>query len=56
MDDTFQQLISILEESVKKNGKDYPLTLGHLLNMIRLAEKQVEDTESGPQPGDGPEW
>ena len=32
-------LIEVLQNSVKKNGADKPVTLGHLLNLIQLADK-----------------
>ena len=32
-------LINILTKSVEKNGSDYVLTLGHLLNIIKLIDK-----------------
>jgi len=36
-------LIEILETSVKKHGANCPLTIGHLLNIVKLADK-VEET------------
>jgi hypothetical protein len=43
-----QILIEVLEHSVKKNGADKPVTLGHLLNLLRLADKieEKEDAEA----------
>ena len=38
-------LIKILEASVNKNGKDTPLTLGHLLNICKLVKSQNEKDE-----------
>jgi hypothetical protein len=35
-------LINILTKSVEKNGSDYVLTLGHLLNIIKLINKIEE--------------
>lgn len=32
-------LIRILETSVAKNGAVHPLTVGHLLNIIKMVEK-----------------
>jgi len=37
---TIQDLISILETSVKINGADTPLTIGHLLNIVKMIEKK----------------
>jgi len=37
-------ITEILELSIKKHG-DIPLTIGHLLNIIKLAEKQKETLE-----------
>lgn len=34
-----KELIAILEQSVKKNGANKPLTVGHLLNIVKLANK-----------------
>ncbi len=34
-----KSLIKILEVSAAKHGADFPLTVGHLLNIARLAEK-----------------
>jgi hypothetical protein len=41
-------LIHVLELSVNKHGKDTPITLGHLLNIVKLAQKYEEraDLES----------
>ena len=36
-------LIEIFEESVKRHGKDYPLTIGHLLNILKLQQKQERE-------------
>jgi len=35
-------LIEILEESVKRHGETFPLTLGHLLNIVKLADRVDE--------------
>jgi hypothetical protein len=37
------ELIEVLEKSVEKNGKDYPLTLGHLLNILKKMEREQDD-------------
>ena len=34
-----KHLINILETSVKLNGGDKPLTISHLLNICKLAQK-----------------
>jgi len=46
-------LIEILEHSVKKNGPDKPVTLGHLLNLIKLANKESEKEDVYPY---DPHW
>ena len=35
-------LIEVLEESAKRNGPDKVLTVGHLLNILKLAERIEE--------------
>lgn len=35
-----EDLISILETSVKKHGGDTQLTLGHLLNIVKMIERK----------------
>lgn len=40
------KLIEILEASVKKNGKDKPVTLGHLLAILKMAEKDLEKEDN----------
>ena len=37
-----EDLIEILEKSAEKNGKDHVLTVGHLLNILRLSQRQAE--------------
>lgn len=39
MSNEFTVFIEVLENSIKKNGKDKPITLGHLLNIAKLANK-----------------
>jgi hypothetical protein len=34
-----ETLIEVLEKSVEKHGKDKVLTLGYLLNLLRLVER-----------------
>jgi hypothetical protein len=36
------KLIEVLEASVKKNGKDTTLTVGHLLNICEMVRGEVE--------------
>ena len=36
-----RNLIDVLEASVKKHGPDKVLTLGHLLNLIKLSEQEA---------------
>jgi len=38
-------LIKVLEVSAAKNGKDTPLTIGHLLNICKMVEKEKEKLE-----------
>lgn len=45
----------VLEMSVEKHGKDKPITLGHLLNLIKLAaeiqeaqEQRIRDNQESP--------
>jgi hypothetical protein len=40
-----QFLIKTLEISVAKNGDKTPLTIGHLLNICKMAEKRKEKLE-----------
>ena len=45
----FEIFIKILETSAKRNGKDKSLTVGHLLNIARMAQKEhqrIEDDDS----------
>lgn len=37
---TIQDLLSVLEVSVRKHGGDTPLTIGHLLNIVKMIEKK----------------
>lgn len=41
----FETFIEILELSVKKNGKDKVMTIGHLLNIAKMANKWYEGRE-----------
>lgn len=45
MSEELYKIASILEASIKKNG-DKPITLSHLLNIIRMAERQLERDEN----------
>jgi len=36
----WSKFIEILEASVKKNGKYYPITLGHLLAIAKIVDEQ----------------
>ena len=44
MEENYDYLIEILEESVKKNGEK-PLTNKWLLNILKLVNKQKEDDD-----------
>ena len=46
-------LINILNESVKKNG-EIPLTNKHLLNILKMADRNL--TDEGANIGDDPDW
>ena len=41
MEESYDNLIHILEKSVKKNGS-IPLTTGHLLNILKMIEDRRE--------------
>lgn len=55
MEESYDTLIYILEESVKKNGEK-PLTNKWLLNLLKMARYSIEEEESSPSIGDGPDW
>lgn len=40
-----KQLIKILESAVKKHGAETPLTIGHLLNICKMAENLKQKTK-----------
>lgn len=40
--DDFGMLIEIIEASVAKHGPDKPLTLGHLLNLLKQVEGEYD--------------
>jgi hypothetical protein len=44
MEENYDYLIEILEESVKKNGEK-PLTNKWLLNILKLATKKIENED-----------
>jgi hypothetical protein len=48
MDDAIETLVDIMEESVRRNGKDKPLTLGHFLNILRMAQRTRESASESP--------
>jgi hypothetical protein len=35
-------LIKVLEKSVENHGSNHPLTLGHLLNILKMTQKMDE--------------
>jgi len=45
MDENYDYLIEILEQSVKKNGVK-PLTNEWLLNILKLTREQIEDDDN----------
>lgn len=40
---SLEKLIKLMEVSVKRNGKDTPLTLGHFLNILKLAQRKLQE-------------
>ena len=44
MDRDVTELIDILEKSIKKNG-DKPLTLSHLLNILKMVQRKKDKEE-----------
>jgi hypothetical protein len=46
MGDDYSRLIEILEVSVERNGNNYQLTLGHLLNILKMAQRDAEREEA----------
>lgn len=46
---TIQDLLSVLEVSVRKHGAGEPLTIGHLVNILKMVEakeiKRLEQAE-----------
>ena len=38
-------LIEVIEKSIEKNGADKVLTLGHLLNILKLVERKKDEEE-----------
>jgi len=48
MDESYETLIEILEASVKKNGADKVLTLGHLLAIVKMAEREANKEDNFP--------
>jgi hypothetical protein len=40
-----KHLIDVLEESAKRNGPNYVLTIGHLLNIVKMSEEWRERSE-----------
>jgi hypothetical protein len=39
------KLIEVLEASIKKNGKDTVLTLGHLLNICKKIHRELDQED-----------
>ena len=48
-----EHLIEVLRESVRRHGS-VPLTTGHLLNILKIAERKSEADDCGPDIGDEP--
>ena len=56
MDRDVTELIDILEKSIKKNG-DKPLTLSHLLNILKMVQrKKDKEEELGDLIQNDPSW
>jgi hypothetical protein len=58
MDDSIsiEELIETFKASVAKNGKDYPLTLGHFLNILKVTQKRMDWQQSLPDIDNDPNW
>ena len=41
-----EALIALLERSVERNGPDKVLTLGHLLNLLKMLARKLEEESS----------
>lgn len=54
MEENYDYLIEILEESVKKNGEK-PLTNKWLLNILKLVRNKIENEDTFPETFD-PNW
>ena len=54
MEESYDHLIEILKESVKKNGEK-PLTNKWLLNILKLAAKKIENEDNFSSEFD-PNW
>lgn len=39
------ELIEILKKSIDKNGKNKPITLGHMLNLLEMAKRNADKSE-----------
>lgn len=37
-----RELFKVLEQSIERHGKDKVLTLGHLYNILKLAQERAE--------------
>lgn len=48
-------LIEILEISIKKNG-EIPLTNTHLLNILKMADRWIEENENAHIEYEDPNW
>jgi hypothetical protein len=48
-----EHLIEVLQESVRRKGS-IPLTTGHLLNILKIADIRSEAAAYGPDIGDEP--
>jgi len=55
MEESYDYLIEILANSVKKNG-EITLTNKHLLNILIMVEDKIEKDSYGPDIGDNPSW
>ena len=45
-DERFDMFIKIIQKSVEKNGPDYPLTLGHLNNILNKVQNTYYSMDS----------
>ena len=55
-DERFDMFIKIIQKSVEKNGPDYPLTLGHLNNIIKKVDEIHQSVNNDYNPLNDSDW